>query len=483
MSDARRGRWRGLVARVTIAYAVGSLLLSVTVAGAAYALALNRLLADAESQHRQQTYRNYRDVAAQVATIPADATEAEADQVYDIALEGLVRTNGSEPLILLSNGEPRSETIGRRDLPINLVAQMEDGGLNPAQQRFVQNGQANYVVAIEFEERALTYFEIVSLRPVQETLRSLRRILFGVAMLASVAGALLGWYAARRALAPLPRISNAARAIAAGKFDTRLDLQADPDLARLTEAFNGMVDAVGDRIDREQRFTSDVSHELRSPLMTVTASVEVLERRKETLPDVAQQAVDLLSQDLRRFQQLVEDLLEISRLEAGAVQLQLSRFLLAEFLEHVIALSQAPHLELVYDPADADLAITADKRRLQQVVTNLIDNAAKYGEGATAIGFEADGDQVSIIVEDEGPGVSADQRERIFERFGRVKEAAGNRSNATGFGLGLSLVGEHVRIHGGEVYVTDRMDGRHGARFVVQLPVGEHIDTEEEMAL
>lgn len=483
MSEARRGRWRGLVARVTIAYAIGSLLLSITVAGTAYALALNRLLDDAESQHQLQTYRNFREVAAAVAAIPDDASPEEVDAVYARVLAERVRTNGSEALILLPNDDTRSEEIGRSDLPPTIIVQMADGLLNPAQQRYLQNGEARYVVAVQLDDEGITYFEVVTLRPVQDTLRSLRRILFGVALLASVAGALLGWYAARRALAPLPRISNAARAIAAGKFDTRLDLQADPDLARLTEAFNGMVDAVGDRIDREQRFTSDVSHELRSPLMTVTASVEVLERRKETLPDVAQQAVDLLSQDLRRFQQLVEDLLEISRLEAGAVQLQLSRFRLAEFLEHVIALSQAPHLELVYDEADDDLAITADKRRLQQVVTNLIDNAAKYGGGATAIGFEAEGATVSIIVEDEGPGVSADQRERIFERFGRVKESAGNRSNATGFGLGLSLVGEHVRIHGGEVYVTDRMDGRHGARFVVQLPIGEHVDAEEEMAL
>ncbi|MEM9131077.1 MAG: HAMP domain-containing sensor histidine kinase [Actinomycetota bacterium] len=483
MSIERRGRWRGLVARVTIAYAIGSLLLSVTVAGAAYALALNRLLDDAESQHRTQTYRNFKEVAAAVAATPPDASPEELDAVYARVLAERVRTNGSEALILLPNGETRGETIGRSDLPPTIVVQMGDGLLNPAQQRYIQNGEARYVVGTQLEEQNITYFEVVTLRSVQDTLRSLRRILFGVALLASVAGALLGWYAARRALAPLPRISNAARAIAGGDFDTRLDLQADPDLARLTEAFNGMVDAVGDRIDREQRFTSDVSHELRSPLMTVTASVEVLERRKESLPDVAQQAVDLLSQDLRRFQQLVEDLLEISRLEAGAVQLQLSRFLLAEFLEHVIALSQAPHLQLVYDPADGDLAITADKRRLQQVVTNLIDNAGKYGDGATAISFEAEGSTVSIIVEDEGPGVSADQRERIFERFGRVKEAAGNRSNATGFGLGLSLVGEHVRIHGGEVYVTDRIDGRHGARFVVQLPAGEHVDPEEEMAL
>lgn len=480
--SAEQRRWRGLLARVTLAYAIGSLLLSVTVAGTAYALALNRLVADAEAQHRSQTYFNFLDISSQLVAIPADATEEAAVEAYRNALEGLAHANGSQSLIILSNGEFRSLTLQRRDLPPNIHTQINNG-LNPAQQRYLKDGELSYVVGLRLDELDVVYYEVVALTSVQDTLRSLRRILFGVALLASLAGAMLGWYAARRALAPLPRISNAARAIAAGKFETKLDLQTDRDLARLTDAFNDMVDAVGDRIEREQRFTSDVSHELRSPLMTVTASVEVLERRKESLPDVAQQAVDLLSQDLRRFQRLVEDLLEISRLEAGAVQLQLSRFVLAEFLEHVIALSRAPHLELLHDPEDARLAITADKRRLQQVVTNLIENADKYGEGATSIGYEVVGSMVQIIVEDGGPGVPADQRERIFERFGRVRESAGNRTGATGFGLGLSLVAEHVRIHGGSVWVTDRIDGRHGARFVVQLPVGEHIDVEEEMAV
>jgi len=209
----------------------------------------------------------------------------------------------------------------------------------------------------------------------------------------------------------------------------------------------------------------------------------VLERRKESLPDVAQQAVDLLSSDLRRFQRLVEDLLEISRLEAGAVKLQLSRFNLVEFLENVIAQSRSPHIELLYSEADANTAVTADKRRLFQVMTNLIDNADKYGGGATGVSFEVSGPNIQIVVDDAGPGVPADQRDRIFERFGRIGTAAGNRSSATGFGLGLSLVAEHVRIHGGSVWVTDRIDGEHGARFVVQLPVGEHIDVLEEMAL
>jgi signal transduction histidine kinase len=317
----------------------------------------------------------------------------------------------------------------------------------------------------------------------ESTLRLLRVILIGVAIVSSVAGAGLGYFTARRALAPVPRISNAARRIAAGDFTTRLDLQVDRDLAVLSTAFNDMVDAVKLRLEREQRFTTDVSHELRSPLTTLAASVEVLQRRQDSLPRTAQQAVELLSEDLSRFQRLVEDLLEISRMEAGAAQLELSRFKLAEFLENAIAQSRSPEIMLQCPDEVAEVPIVADKRRLFQIMTNLINNAAKYAEGATGISFEVVDEQVQIVVDDAGPGVPATERDRIFERFGRIGSEAGNRASGTGFGLGLSLVAEHVRLHNGEVWVTDRIDGQRGARFVVKLPLvaeGDQLGIIEE---
>ncbi len=417
-----------------------------------------------------------------------EAAVEAAEDVYKIILGELRYANGAKGIIILPDGAPKSLTLTRRNIPTKLQAAVNppdglsvgDEEMNPAQMRFRDGDVTNYAVGVRLEDVDVSYYEILPLTELENTLGSLRVILLGVSFVASVAGAGLGYYSARGALSPLPRISGAARSIAAGDFSTKLKLEADRDLAVLTVAFNEMVDAVSDRIEREQRFTSDVSHELRSPLMTLTASVEVLERRKESLPDVAQQAIDLLSHDLRRFQRLVEDLLEVSRMEAGAVQLQLSRFKLSEFLENVIYQSRSPHLELIYSPDDAMTSITADKRRLAQVMTNLLENAEKYGEGADAVRFEVVGENVQIVVADSGPGVPANQRERIFERFGRAE--AGNRTAAPGFGLGLSLVAEHVRLHGGQVWVTDRIDGAKGARFVVQLPVGEHIDIVEEMA-
>jgi two-component system, OmpR family, sensor histidine kinase MtrB len=456
------------------------------VATATFALASSQLLSEAQHQHREQAYYNAKDVRQSLQSLEnltSPAIDEETQILIGQTLEQLQRPNGSRQGIQLdANRRFFSPFILEGELPDELKEAVTTK-YDVADMLIDVDGEISYAVGIHIRSIGATYYEVRSLADLQSTLNLLRAILFGVAALASAAGAMLGYYSARRALAPVSRISSAATAIASGDYSTKLDLQDDRDLARLGNAFNEMVDAVRQRIERERQFTSDVSHELRSPLMTLTASVEVLERRKESLPDVAQQAIELLSHDLERFQRLVEDLLEISRMEAGAVQLQLSQFKLLEFLDNVMTQSRSPHLLMNFTPGCPDLVITADKRRLAQVMVNLIDNAEKYGGGATGISYEVIGDDVQIVVEDNGTGVPAAERDRIFERFARMVGVAGNRSAATsGFGLGLSLVAEHIRLHEGSVWVTDRIDGQHGARFVVQLPVGADQDMVEEMA-
>jgi signal transduction histidine kinase len=478
--------WRGLEARLALIFTVGALLVSAMVAGATYGLARNQLLLEAENQHLEQVFYNAREVRTRLLSLPEDADEESVNTFYRSTLIDLNNPNGSQAAVLPANGDFRSQTLKERELPTQLrtlLIDPVDPGVTAVQMRYRQDDEAKYAVAVVLEEVDAVYYEVLPLGDLEATLGSLRAILVGVSLAASAAGAGLGFYAARRAVSPVSRISAAAKAIAAGDFSTRLDLQADRDLAVLSEAFNEMVDTVSQRIEREQRFTSDVSHELRSPLMTLTASVEVLERRKESLPDVAQQAIDLLSQDLWRFQRLVEDLLEISRAEAGAVQLERSNILLAEFLENVLAQTRNAFVPLEHEPADAETVVAVDKRRLAQVMINLIENAEKYGGGVDRVSFEVLDDQVQIVVDDSGPGVPIDLRERIFERFGRIDSSAGNRASVTGFGLGLSLVAEHVRLHGGKVWVTDRIDGEHGARFVVQLPLAELGDDGHEHQL
>ena len=477
--------WRGLLARLTLAYAIGALLLSTIVAFASFTIAQNRLLETERSNAREQFARNALQVRTDLARIPADADEEFRSLAYTNLNDNLRRPNGSISLLLPPTGSGVG-VLTEAEIPSDFRSVVLQNRLaehlyeSPTEAGVVT---ANYIIGVYMEDLGAQYFEVLNLDELEATTSSLSQILLVTAIAASLAGAGLGYYSARRALAPVFRVSNAAQAIADGDFKTRLDPTVDPDLAVLSRSFNDMVDALETRIRRDERFASDVSHELRSPLMTLTASVEVLERRRGSLPEVAQRAVDLLRQDLTRFERLVEDLLEISRMDAGAVQLQLSHFRLNEFLINVIAQSRSPEIEISHPDKDHDLFVTADKRRLAQVLTNLIDNAQKYASGATAIRYRRVGDRVLIMVEDNGPGVPLPDRELIFDRFSRSGTDAGRRSRDSGVGLGLSLVAEHVRLHGGRVWVTERTDGKRGARFVVELPVGEHDDDTEEMAI
>ena len=483
----------GLRARITFIYALGALLVATTVAFAGFAIVQRVLIDDFEETARAQLYRNARSVRRDLQNQPVEAIDAalaapQAGQTDDTTgldlgalLGDLLKPNGAQELLVLQD-QPRSSLgLELREIPDDLEALVKKAGAG--QQRVLTGDQVALASGVFIAQLEAEYYEVASLQTLEDTLTQLRLTLVGVALLASVAGAALGYYSARRVLQPVVGVANAAESIAAGDFKTRLDPFVDPDLAPLTTSFNDMVGALEARIERDERFASDVSHELRSPLMTLAASVGVLEPRSEELSPPAQQAVVLLGKDLRRITSLVEDLLEISRIDGGDVHAEMAPVVLAEFLTFAIAQSRTPDVPVVYDPADGGVVVMADKRRLAQVINNLLDNAYKYAGGAVAVSFAASDGHVLIAIDDEGPGVPETDRERIFDRFTRAGADAGRRDVAKGVGLGLSLVSEHVRLHDGRIWVTDREGSLTGARFVIELPVGDLSDLDEEMAV
>jgi signal transduction histidine kinase len=174
------------------------------------------------------------------------------------------------------------------------------------------------------------------------------------------------------------------------------------------------------------------------------------------------------------------------------MHLDLDEVRIAELVMQAVNTSTDADIPVDIDAELAGVVLQADKRRLVRVIANLLDNAAKYGGGATGVEVHlvrgdrssehSEPDVVQIVVEDRGEGVPADERERVFERFARGMAAAGSRGSGEGAGLGLALVKEHVTLHGGRVFVTNRLDGTPGSRFVVELPVvtGEEEPVEEE---
>ena len=334
------------------------------------------------------------------------------------------------------------------------------------------------VVGIPLAGEGGSYFEFVDLSDIDTTLNSVALSLLFAALITTMFGGVIGWFAAIRAVRPLGQAARAARLIAGGRLDTRLAPTDDHDLQILATSFNDMAAALQAKVERDARFASDVSHELRSPLMTLAASVEVMQARRPEMPERAQTALDLLVSDVSRFQGLVEDLLEISRFDAGAIRLHREDLHVAEFVRQAIAVSSMPATPITVTERGETMVMQGDRRRLARVVANLIDNARLHGGGTPEVTVsEADNDgepvgTVWITVQDHGTGVPIEERQLIFERFARGA-VAGRRSSSDGAGLGLALVEEHVRLHGGRVWVDDRRDGESGARFVLELPAEE----------
>ena len=269
------------------------------------------------------------------------------------------------------------------------------------------------------------------------TLRFLSLVLVGGTALGGLFGIGLGLWASRRALRPLTALTTAASRVARGDLDARLPEQADPDLAPLATTFNSTAAALQQRVQRDARFASDVSHELRSPLTTMVNATELLSRRRAELPATAVRAVDLLGAEVHRFQRMVVDLLEISREDQTNDSRVLETLDLAELVRNVLGARPdgAPDLETDGSPA----LLRGDRRRLERVVGNLLDNAGRYGGGAVRVAVCRRGGRLRLEVDDRGPGVPEELRARVFERFARGTRA-GQRGADSGAGLGLALV-------------------------------------------
>jgi two-component system sensor histidine kinase MtrB len=457
---SRQPRVLGLRARVTVAFAFGALVLSAVLSGITYGLVRSSLVVQREESAVSQAYLN--------ARLVRDGLRSPGGDLGRVLVS--LETPVSGGVVVRHGGRwfANSLVVGRDTLPTDVRRRVSDG--RPARQRFRLGGRTWIAVGVPIPRVQAQFFEAFSLAEVDRTLGVLVYSLAGAALLTTLGGAAVGRWVSGRVLRPLGVVSDAAAAIASGRLDTRLGPVADPDLAPLAESFNRMVDAVTERIERDARFASDVSHELRSPLTTLSASLDVLKARRDELPERARAALDLIDADLYRFQRLVEDLLEMSRVEAGLVDTQFDDVDLAVLVRHALERTTST-VPLEVDPALDGARVLGDKRRLERVVGNLVENAAAHGGGATCVRVErVDGPDggVRLVVEDGGPGVPVDERTQVFDRFFRGS-AAGRRGAGHGTGLGLALVADHVRVHGGQVWVEDGPDGV-GSRFVVELP-------------
>ena len=356
------------------------------------------------------------------------------------------------------------------NMPTQFVAKTLSGVTG--RQRFLFDGEPYEAVGVNIKAIDAQYFEAFPLSDVARTLSTIRNTLtLGVLLITLTAG-LLGLSISNRVLRPLRRVTSVATDIASGGLDIRLADETDPELARLATSFNNMVDAVQSRIQRETRFASDVSHELRSPVTALAAAIEVLQARRDELSERNQQAFDIIATQVRRFDRTVLDLLELSRLDAGAGATNEETIDLAKFVQQVATRHGFGGVNFT-STLDLSDEIVLDRRRIERIVLNLLENARDHAGGATAILVTGDQNQLIISIEDQGVGVAQSERDRIFERFARGTSSR----NSTGSGLGLAIVQEHARALHGRAWVETSSSG--GARFIVSIARKSPLDTNE----
>jgi two-component system, OmpR family, sensor histidine kinase MtrB len=452
-----------LRARATAAFAAVVLVLTGVLVAVVWISVSSYLLLQRERVALAQTEANARQVVRSLAgdvLSPADA------------LSQLPRETGSTSL--LRTGDDRWTTssllIGRDDLPVELRRRVRDGAA--AQQRIEVDGTTMLAIGMPLPADEQAYFEIYSLEELDGTYRVLGIVLAAAALTVVPLSVLVGWRVTRPALKPLDDLAGAAAAIADGDLHTRIDPGDDPSLAPLAASFNRTAEALEQRLRSDARFAADVSHELRSPLTTMLNAAALVDAYRDRLPDDGREGLDLLQTEVRNFERLVSDLLEISRADAGSTDAALETVRLTDLVRATLdRRNRARGAEVPLTVADGarDLLVRADKRRLERVLANLMDNADAHGEGLTAVTVARQGDRATVAVDDAGPGVPAAERERIFERFARGSRSG--RASSGGSGLGLSLVVRHLALMDGGVHVTDAPAG--GARFVVDLPPEE----------
>ena len=278
------------------------------------------------------------------------------------------------------------------------------------------------------------------------------------------AALLAGYLLAARSAAPLRRMAATATAVNAGELTPRIGPEdaAAVEVRTLAEAFDHMLDRLDEAFSRQRQFVSDASHELRTPLTAIRGQLEVLARSERPETGEVRRVERVVLTEMARIERLVDDLLTLARLDESA-PLERREIALAPYLRHLAEDgSQGVSLGEL-----APGTLHADPDRLTQVIRNLIANARRHAgpRGRVAISAVATDSRLVIRIDDDGPGIAAAERERVFERFHRSE--AGRDRTSGGAGLGLAIARSIVELHDGRIWVEDSPLG--GARVAFEL--------------
>ena len=282
-----------------------------------------------------------------------------------------------------------------------------------------------------------------------------------------------GWLLARRALKPVDRMTRTAQRISGEHLDERLqETGSDDELDRLAKTLNDMLGRLNSSFHQMRQFSADASHELQTPLTILKGEMEVALRSKRS-PEEYQRILASGLEEIDRINHLVDGLLLLARADAGVLRLDLQSVALEALLEQIVEQMQVvanAHSIRLHISATEPVSVKADREQLRRLLLNLVDNAIKYtpSGGSVTLSLQTDSNWASVMINDTGIGLSADEQQRIFNRFHRSTETRAR--DERGVGLGLSIALSIAEAHGGRIDVKSA-PGR-GSTFTLRIPLG-----------
>jgi two-component system sensor histidine kinase MtrB len=433
--------------RLTLVLALAVGLSGIALAAGSYFLVRHNLLSDSVDSSIVQTRRN-------LAVAPAYRKTGDLVDAYKSRGDFLtVATRGGETFL-------SSASVSLRSVPAGLRAIVGRGDLG--YERKTVAGDRFLVTGAPAANGTKLYFFFPE-NGLRHELSVLRNVLFGGVGILVLLAALAGVVLARSTLRPVARASAAAQSLAEGLLETRLPVEGKDEFGVWAESFNEMAAALEAKIAalsaaqaRERRFTADVAHELRTPLTALLGEASLLADHLDRMPPEARRPAELLIADVARLRKLVEDLMEISRFDAGAESVHAEEVDVAALVRAAVrARGWDDRVRLEGD----GLRVTSDPRRLERIVANLVDNALEHGGSSVSVRIGEN----EIEVADDGPGIPSEHLPHVFERF---YKADASRSGV-GTGLGLAIARENAILLGGELEVAS--EPGQGTRFTLRL--------------
>ncbi|HET9172032.1 MAG TPA: MtrAB system histidine kinase MtrB [Actinospica sp.] len=432
---------------------------------------------------------NFSDAARQLFNL---LNTGSADgQLYQVALKFQGDEAGIIPPYSSRGFKPAA-------VPAELQAKVAGNANKPYSQYYtitetsLDDGQRISVPAVLFAQRVNTngglsadVFYVFPLRQDQQTLNNVEESLLLAGLVLVLALAVIAWFVTRQVVTPVRMAAAIAERLASGRLDEQMRVRGEDDLASLATSFNKMAMNLQSQIRRleelsrmQRRFVSDVSHELRTPLTTVRMAADLIHDAREDFDPTVARSAELLQTQLDRFEELLADLLEISRFDAGAAVLDAEpvdlRLLTQKVVDGAEPLAENKGSRVVTRFPETPAVAEVDTRRIDRILRNLVVNAIEHGEGRdVVITIAADEDAVAISVRDYGVGLRPGESSLVFNRFWRADPARARTTGGTGLGLSIAL--EDAKLHRGWLQAWGEPGGGTQFRLTVPRTVGTEL--------